>query len=210
MHKQNIIPLAVFFTLVILVAPVFAAGSGFTVTITNVTLSGAEQYTILDIGNNTPAKYTIIANVTNSGADLQGTIGQMTFNFTNVTFILPFGLNPSNGSVCNVTTAGFIGAATNATSNGTYNLTHQACSIGNFSLNLDASQGGGPRLSSVNVTLDVIPNISALTMNHRARGASTVPAMIYAIVNATNNSSGSPASGADSPVFQLNASSFWI
>src|SRR3989344_9573465 len=137
MHKQNIILLAVFFTLVILVAPVFSACTGLSIVITNYSAA------FTDVGNATPQNHTFIANITNSGSDTDGTIGQFNLNFTNVTFILPFGVNPSTPGECNATT--YIWSAVNST-NGTLNSTHVACTIGSW--NLTAGQ-------SMNVTLNV-------------------------------------------------------
>src|SRR3989344_3979846 len=151
-NKTNSFILGALVGVFLFVVPVFAAGG----------LSISEVQTpfnFRDVGNlsngsNQPwlasANYTVWANVQDSGAD--GTNGANdNLNFTNVTFVLPYGVNPANPGNCNAT-APLIGS-TNKT-NGTLNATHVTCTIGYWNLT-----GGG----TINVTLNVTINISALS-----------------------------------------------
>ena len=149
------------------IAPVLADGTGLSVT------QVQTPFNFRDVGNSTPAVYTIWANVENTGG---GTV-----SFVNVTFIYPFGINPQTAGNC-------------FNSERTFNLTHESCTVGYYNL----SAGGGS-----NATLNVIANISALTMSYAGHNV-TRPEYIYATSNASNGSS------VVSSATQHNQTPFWI
>src|SRR3989344_5907730 len=177
----------------LLVPAVFADGTGISIT------EVQTHFNFLDVGNATPQTYTLWAVVNNTGRDTSSGTGDNSLNFTNVTFILPFGVNPAAG-VCNASNSIDFGRT-----NGTLNTTHHACTVGHWNLSI-ASEGTN---TGVNVSITVTANMSALAMNHIARGVNTIPALIYAITNATNNSTTTLVSNRSNPV-QHNSTSFWI
>jgi len=126
------------------------------------------SFNFLDVGNSTAQVNSIWVVINNSGGG--------NLNFVNVTFVMPFGINPLNKGNCNTTQQRIIGNKQSL--NGTFNTTHQTCSIGYWNISNGAT---------ANVSLNVVANISALTMAHIAGGTNSRPGRIYSIINSSNS-----------------------